>query len=201
MCFGEWLELHLRLELPYERGLLDRRARAGHGIFCFRAGAGGQPAYTPVSAFSCQEAETSSPQISAAEHDAASRGKWLLVTTLLTPKFTYQQLVWAVQKPFLGYTNSDFAYIGIGASQELPYQVQARGEVAERDADTKLAEVDHKNEYRRMIKADYLQLAYLQALGSVLHGKTSPYLTSSFRMQRPTIRSARGCSRMFFRRK
>jgi hypothetical protein len=51
------------------------------------------------------------------------------VTTLPDPKFTYQQLSVGSPKPFAGYTNSDFAYIGVGASQELPYpgKLRARG--------------------------------------------------------------------------
>lgn len=42
---------------------------------------------------------------------------------------------------FAGYTNSDFAYIGIGASQELPYpgKLRLREETAEREADTEQA--------------------------------------------------------------
>src|SRR6266481_7914088 len=89
------------------------------------------------------EAAANNPQISAAEHGArAARQMAPQVTTLPDPKFTYQQFSVGSPKPFAGYTNSDFAYIGIGASQELPYpgKLRARGAVAERDADTKQAE-------------------------------------------------------------
>jgi len=78
---------------------------------------------------------------------------------------TYQQFSVGSPKPFAGYTNSDFAYIGIGASQELPYpgKLRLRGEVAERDADTKQSEVEiTKTSIADAVKADYLQLAYLQ---------------------------------------
>jgi cobalt-zinc-cadmium efflux system outer membrane protein len=67
------------------------------------------------------EAEANNPQVSAADHGA--RAAWQVapqVTTLPGPKFTYQQLSVGSPKPFAGYTNSDFAYIGVGASQELP---------------------------------------------------------------------------------
>jgi cobalt-zinc-cadmium efflux system outer membrane protein len=74
-------------------------------------------------------------------------------------------------KPFGGYTNSDFAYIGVGGSQELPYpgKLRARGEVAERDADTKQSEVEViKTSIVDAVKADYLQLAYLQQTLGIL---------------------------------
>src|ERR1700680_4056804 len=118
------------------------------------------------------EAEANNPQVSAADHGArAARQMAPQVTTLPDPKFTYQQFSVGSPKPFAGYTNSDFAYIGIGASQELPYpgKLRLRGEVAERDADTKLAEVEvTKTSIADTIKADYLQLAYLQQTLGIL---------------------------------
>ena len=73
------------------------------------------------------EAEANNPQISAADHGArAARQVAPQMTTLPDPKFTYQQLSVGSPKPFAGYTNSDFAYIGVGASQELPYPGKLR---------------------------------------------------------------------------
>ena len=118
------------------------------------------------------EAGANNPQISAADHGArAARQMAPQVTTLPDPKFTYQQLSVGSPKPFAGYTNSDFAYIGVGASQELPYpgKLRLRGQVAERDADTKQAEVEvTKTSVAEAIKADYLQLAYLQQTLGIL---------------------------------
>lgn len=118
------------------------------------------------------EAEANNPQVSVADHEArAARQMAQQVTTLPDPKVTYQQLSVGSPKPFAGYTNSDFSYIGIGASQELPYpgKLRLRGQVAERDADTKQAEVDvTKTSIADSIKADYLQLAYLQQTLGVL---------------------------------
>jgi len=74
-------------------------------------------------------------------------------------------------KPFAGYTNSDFAYIGVGASQELPYpgKLRLRGQVADRDADTKQAEIGVIGTgIADAVKADYLQLAYLQQTLGIL---------------------------------
>jgi outer membrane protein, heavy metal efflux system len=123
------------------------------------------------------EAEANNPQISAADHSArAARQMAPQVTTLPDPKLTYQQLNVGSPKPFAGYTNSDFAYIGVGASQELPYpgKLRARGEVAERDADTKQAEVElTKISITDSVKADYLQLAYLQQTLGILRQNES----------------------------
>src|ERR1700733_1009644 len=131
---------------------------------------------TPLSQL-LAEAGANNPQISAADHGAqAARQVAPQVTTLPDPKFTYQQLSVGSPKPFAGYTNSDFAYIGIGASQELPYpgKLRARGDVAERDADTKQAEVEvTKTSIADAVKADYLQLAYLQQTLGILRQNQS----------------------------
>jgi outer membrane protein TolC len=130
---------------------------------------------TPLSQL-LAEAEANNPQISAADHGArAARQLAPQMTTLPDPKFTYQQFSVGSPKPFAGYTNSDFAYIGVGASQELPYpgKLRARGDVAERAADTKQAEVEvTKTSIADAVKSDYLRLAYLQqTLGILLQNK------------------------------
>src|SRR5579883_1153176 len=132
---------------------------------------------TPLSQI-LAEAEANNPQISAADHEArAARQMTPQVTTLPDPKVTYQQFGVGSPKPFAGYTNSDFSYIGIGASQELPYpgKLRARGVVAERDADTKQAEVEvTKTGIADAIKSGYLQLAYLQqTLGILRQNETA----------------------------
>lgn len=131
---------------------------------------------TPLSQL-LSEAAASNPQISAADHEArAARQMAPQVTTLPDPKVTYQQFSVGSPKPFAGYTNSDFAYIGIGASQELPYpgKLRLRGEVAERNADKKQAEIEvTKTSVADAIKADYLQLAYLQQTLGILRQNES----------------------------
>jgi outer membrane protein, heavy metal efflux system len=118
------------------------------------------------------EAAANNPQISAADHGArAAKQVAPQMTTFPDPRFTYQQLSVGSPKPFAGYTNSDFAYIGVGASQELLYpgKLRLRGTVAERDADTKQAEVEAaKTSIADAVKADYLQLAYLQQTLGIL---------------------------------
>lgn len=126
---------------------------------------------TPLSEL-LAEAEARNPEISAADHQArAARQMAPQARTLPDPKFSYQQLSVGSPKPFAGYTNSDFAYIGIGASQELPYpgKLRLRGQVAEREADTKQAEIGvTKTGIADAVKSDYLQLAYLQQTLGIL---------------------------------
>jgi len=68
-------------------------------------------------------------------------------------------------RPFSGYTNSDFAYIGVGASQQLPYpgKLKLRGAVADRDADTAKAHIEVVlQDEIESLKTTYFHLAYLQ---------------------------------------
>jgi outer membrane protein, heavy metal efflux system len=126
---------------------------------------------TPLSQL-LAEAEANNPQISAANHGArAAKQIAPQVATLPDPKLTYQQFSVGSPRPFAGYTNSDFAYVGIGASQELPYpgKLRLRRQVAERDADTKQVEVEAAIiNIADAVKADYLQLAYLQQTLGIL---------------------------------
>src|SRR6266702_4958867 len=51
LCFGDCLELHLRMELPYERGLsFDRCVCARRCAFCLWARTCGEQSYAFVSA-------------------------------------------------------------------------------------------------------------------------------------------------------
>jgi outer membrane protein TolC len=126
---------------------------------------------TPLSQL-LDEAEASNPQISAADHGArAARQMAPQVTALPDPKFTYQQFSVGSPKPFAGYTNSNFAYVGVGASQELPFpgKLRLRGQVAERAADTEQAEVEvTRAGIADAVKADYVQLADLQQTLGIL---------------------------------
>ncbi|MGA7318250.1 MAG: TolC family protein [Silvibacterium sp.] len=155
----------------YERGLFrDRHARARRYAFCQWAGDGCKHTYIFVPTLA--EAQANNPQLSAADHEAqAARQMVAQATALPDPKFTYQQLSVGSPKPFAGYTNSDFAYIGIGASQELPYpgKLRLRGQVADGDADTKKAEIGVIGaNIADQVKADYLQLSYLQQTLGIL---------------------------------
>lgn len=138
--------------------------------FAFAPPASAQQA-TPLSQL-IQEAKTNNSSIAAAEHGArAARMIPAQKSVLPDPTFTVQQFSVGSPRPFAGYTNSDFAYIGIGASQQLPYpeKLRLRAEVAERDTDTKAAEADAVGaDVADSVKLGYIQLAYLQQTLSVL---------------------------------
>jgi outer membrane protein, heavy metal efflux system len=139
----------------------------------------------PLSAL-VAEAIAHNPQISAAGHEwEAAKSLPQQVSTLPDPTVTVQQFSVGSPKPFAGYTNSDFAYIGIGASQELPYpgKLHLRGQAAERAADVKGAELEGtRASVADSVKSDYLQLAYL--------GKTLSTLTENERVLDQLIQDA-----------
>ena len=113
-----------------------------------------------------EEAKRNDPAIRAAEQTAkAATFVAPQMSALPDPQFTMQQFSVGSPRPFAGYTNSDFAYIGIGASQQLPYpgKLKLRGAVADRDADTAKAhiEVVLQDEIENL-KTTYFHLAYLQ---------------------------------------
>ena len=118
------------------------------------------------------EAEKNNPEIAAAErgyeaatHLAAQR------SALPDTQLTLQQFSVGSPRPFAGYTNSDFAYIGIGASQELPYpgKRRLRGQVGDREADIRRANSSSvKRDVVDKLKAAYFRLAYLQQTLSIL---------------------------------
>jgi len=120
------------------------------------------------------EAEQNNPQIQAARHGWRSAQQVSTqVSTLPDPQFVFQHLSVGSPRPFAGYTNSDFAYVGIGISQDLPYpgKLRLRGEIAKRDADVS----QHRYEsVRRAILAEvkmvYFQLGYLAKRQTILEG-------------------------------
>src|SRR5215472_12239099 len=119
-----------------------------------------------------EEAEAKNPQILAANHAykaAANAPK--RASALPDTQLTVQQLSVGSPLPFAGYTNSDFAYIGIGASQEFPYpgKRKLRAEVAAREADSIQAQVEvSARDIVQQLKAVYFQLAYVQQATQVL---------------------------------
>ena len=119
---------------------------------------------TPLSEL-LNEAERSNPQIRAAEQgwDAAKQVP-SQVSTLPDPQFTVQQVNVGSPRPFAGYTNTDFAYFGLGVSQEIPYpgKLRLKGEMAKRDADVMQQQVESvRRSVLAGVKSAYFQLAYL----------------------------------------
>src|ERR1700694_5153030 len=120
------------------------------------------------------EAQRSSPQIQAARHgwDSAKQVP-TQVSTLPDPQFVLQQVNVGSPRPFAGYSNSDFAYVGLGISQDLPYpgKLRLRGEIAKKDADVTQQKYES---VRRTILADvkmaYFKLGYLAERQAILAG-------------------------------
>src|ERR1700689_2778052 len=109
------------------------------------------------------EAEQNNPQIQAA-HQSWQAAKLVpsQVSTLPDPQFTVQQVNAGSPRPFAGYTNSDFAYFGIGVSQDLPYpgKLRLKGEIAKRDAD--VVQLQYESVRRSIlagVKSAYFQLS------------------------------------------
>jgi cobalt-zinc-cadmium efflux system outer membrane protein len=118
------------------------------------------------------EAEQNNPQIMAARLGWESAKQIpSQVSTLPDPQFTVQQVNVGSPRPFAGYTNSDFAYFGLGVSQDFPYpgKLRLRGEMAKRDAD--VAQQQYESIRRSIaaeIKAAYFQLSYLSKTLEIL---------------------------------
>src|SRR5436309_21521 len=92
-----------------------------------------------------QEAEQKNPQIAASFHGwQASRNVPKQVSALPETQLSVQQFSVGSPRPFAGYSNSDFAYIGFGASQDIPYpgKRQLRARVAEHEANSMEAQTD-----------------------------------------------------------
>jgi outer membrane protein, heavy metal efflux system len=118
------------------------------------------------------EAEKSNPQIQAARHAWQSAKQVpTQVATLPDPQVVLQQTNVGSPRPFAGYTNSDFAYIGVGFSQELPYpgKLRLRGEIAEKDADATQQKYESvRRAVFAVVKMAYFQLGYLAKRQKIL---------------------------------
>jgi outer membrane protein TolC len=113
------------------------------------------------------EADAKNGQItSAADAWRASTHVEEQATALLDPQITFQSFSVGSPKPFAGFSNSEFAYVSLGASQELPYpgKLRLRGEVAHREMETQKAGVAvTRSSVAEQVKLLYLQIAYSTA--------------------------------------
>ncbi len=111
------------------------------------------------------EAERNNPQIQASRYGWQSAQQVpTQVSTLPDPQFVLQHVSVGSPRPFAGYTNSDFAYVGLGISQDLPYpgKLRLRGEVAKREADVLQQRYESvRRSVLAGIKSAYFQLGYL----------------------------------------
>jgi outer membrane protein, heavy metal efflux system len=118
------------------------------------------------------EAEKNNPQIEAARQGwQAAKQVPTQVSTLPDPQFTLQHLSVGSPRPFAGYTNSDFAYLGVGVTQDIPYpgKLRLKGEIAKREADMSQQQVESvRRAVLAEVKASYFQLAYLSQTLAIL---------------------------------
>jgi len=93
------------------------------------------------------------------------------VSTLPDPQVAIQQVNVGSPRPFAGFTNSDFSYIGLGVSQDFPYpgKLKLRRELANKDAE--VAEQKVAATLRAVLsdlKMAYFRLAFLRKQSAIL---------------------------------
>lgn len=118
------------------------------------------------------EAEKNNPQIQLAKHGWESAKQIpSQVDTLPDPQVVLQQTNVGSPRPFAGYTNSDFAYIGVGFSQDLPYpgKLRLRGEIAQKDADAAQQKYESvRHGVFAAVKLAYFRVGYLAKREKIL---------------------------------
>jgi len=133
--------------------------------------AGDAPAPTPLAEL-LREAEANNPQLQAARQAwKAAQETPSQASTLPDPQFFLQQVSVGSPRPFAGYSNSDFAYIGLGVSQDFPYpgKLRLRGEIAQRDADATGQQYEAaRRSVLAEVKAAYYRVAYLARTMGIL---------------------------------
>src|SRR5437867_953192 len=119
-----------------------------------------------------QEVEQKNPRIAASYHGwQASRNVAKQVSAFPETQVSVQQFSVGSPRPFAGYSNSDFAYIGFGASQDIPYpgKRELRAHIAEHEADSMEAQADSvRSTVVGNLKMIYFRLAYIQQTLGVL---------------------------------
>jgi outer membrane protein TolC len=120
------------------------------------------------------EAENNNPLLQVAKEEWQSMQQMpTQVSTLPDPQVVLQQVNVGSPRPFAGFTNSDFAYIGLGVSQDFPYpgKLRLRRELASKDAEVTGKKVEV---VRRAILSDlkmaYFRIAFLTKQGGILDG-------------------------------
>lgn len=128
-----------------------------------------QPA--PLTAL-VEEAQQNNPEIQAATHGAQAAGHAAKQAGALPDtQVMVQHLSVGSPRPFAGYTNSDFAYMGLGVAQEFPWPGKRalRTQVAGAQADAMRTQSGAVSRIViEQVKVAYFKLAYLQATLDIL---------------------------------
>jgi cobalt-zinc-cadmium efflux system outer membrane protein len=119
-----------------------------------------------------EEAGRSNPDILAARRawQAAAQVP-TQVTTMPDPTVSVQHLSVGSPRPFAGYSNSDFAYLGLGISQDLPYpgKLRLKGESAREEVAIARDKLDAATRsVVAQVKEAYFQIAAVQETLAVL---------------------------------
>ena len=119
-----------------------------------------------------EEARRNNPDILAARRawQAAAQVP-TQVAAMPDPTVSVQQVSVGSPRPFAGYSNSDFAYIGLGISQDLPYpgKLRLKGEAAREDVAIARDKLDAvTRSVLQQVKEAYFQLATIQETAAVL---------------------------------
>ena len=122
-------------------------------------------AASPLAAL-IDEAQRNNPEIQATTHSYLAAGQMSKAAGALPDtQVMVQHLSVGSPRPFAGYTNSDFAYIGLGAAQEIPWpgKRKLRQEAAGLQAGAMHAQAEAvSRNVVEQLKIAYFKLAYLQ---------------------------------------
>jgi outer membrane protein TolC len=126
---------------------------------------------TPLSAL-LDEATRNNPDILAARRGwQAATQVPSQVSTPPDPQVTIQHVSVGSPRPFAGFSNRDFSYIGFGISQDLPYpgKLKLKGEAAQQEASVSREKLDTvRRAVLQHVKEAYFQIAYVQQTLEVL---------------------------------
>jgi outer membrane protein TolC len=126
---------------------------------------------TPLSVL-LEEAQQNNPEIRAVMSSYRAAGEGAKAAgSLPDTQIMVQQLNVGSPKPFAGYTNSDFAYIGLGVSQDVPWPGKRglRKEAAGLQAQAMHAQSDAVSRtVLEQLKIAYYKLAYLEGTLTIL---------------------------------
>lgn len=118
------------------------------------------------------EAERANPEIAASYHAwQAATNVPRQASALPETQIRVQQFAVGSPRPFAGFSNSDFAYIGVGASQEIPFPGKRglRGKVARLEAESRREDSDAvRRRVIEQLKLAYFRLAYVQQTLGIL---------------------------------
>ena len=126
---------------------------------------------TPLSAV-LDEASRNNPDIIAARRGwQAATQVPTQVSTLPDPQVTVQSFSVGSPRPGAGFSNSAFAYVGFGVSQDVPYpgKLKLKGEAAQQEAAVARDKLESvRRSVLQQVKDVYFQIAYVQQTLEVL---------------------------------